>query len=343
MSDDNQQLETSPVNVQLRGIKRNRPDDSPDAKSHLLSKKLEMCDHCSKEFTASCEVLQCDLCASLVHASCEGVDKEHFQLLSQVTNKISNVMYYCKLNNCVARSKQFIFKNVQAILSSSEDSESNETALRSITEEQEEIRDALTALSAKVDDLCSLNQTLESEIKATAGAVVSKPSPVVGESLFASPVEAVDEYLDRERRKCNLVIYNLPEPIASNVKDRTQQDKNVFSQLVSSELKIENINLLKCIRLGKKTSNNKARPLLVSVTEASTKYNILKKASQLRHSSSHSKVYISPDMTRKEREAAKELRTELKRRLAAGEKDLTIRQGKIVQKVATNMDSENST
>ena len=48
-------------------------------------------------------------------------------------------------------------------------------------------------------------------------------------------------------------------------------------------------------------------------------------------------------MTRKEREAAKELRTELKRRLAAGEKDLTIRQGKIVQKVATNMDSENST
>ena len=37
-------------------------------------------------------------------------------------------------------------------------------------------------------------------------------------------------------------------------------------------------------------------------------------------------------MTRKEREAAKELRVELKRRLSAGEKDLTIHQGKIVQK-----------
>jgi len=41
-------------------------------------------------------------------------------------------------NNCVAHSKQFIFKNVQTILSPSEDTK------RSLTEDQEEIRDALT-------------------------------------------------------------------------------------------------------------------------------------------------------------------------------------------------------
>ena len=68
----------------------------------------------------------------------------------------------------------------------------------------------------------------------------------------------------------------------------------------------------------------------LSVAEASTKYNILKRASKLRHSSSYNKVYISPDKTLKEREAAKELRVELKRRLSAGEKHLTIRRGKIV-------------
>ena len=41
-------------------------------------------------------------------------------------------------------------------------------------------------------------------------------------------------------------------------------------------------------------------------------------------------MYISPDNTLKEREAAKELRVELKRRSSAGDKHLTIRRGKIV-------------
>jgi len=51
-------------------------------------------------------------------------------------------------------------------------------------------------------------------------------------------------------------------------------------------------------------------------------------------------------MTRKERETAKEVRAELKRRLSAGEKDITIRRGKIVTVVpqaSNGMDSEAST
>ena len=68
----------------------------------------------------------------------------------------------------------------------------------------------------------------------------------------------------------------------------------------------------------------------LSVAEASPKYNILKRASKLRHSSSYNIVYISPDKTLKEREAAKELRVELKRCLSPGEKHLTICRGKIV-------------
>ncbi|XP_065920688.1 uncharacterized protein [Dysidea avara] len=223
-----------------------------------------------------------------------------------------------------------------ATLSPSENT--NGGILQTLAEEQDVIRDTLSELSSKVDELCSLNQNLESEIKATADTVISKPPSVVDSLLSTSPVEVVDEYLDR---KCNLVIYNLPEPSASATKDRTQQDKNAFSQLVSSELKTDNVNLLKCVRLGKKPIDSKARPLLISVAKASTKYSILKRASKLRHSSSYNKVKgrqprnqirlsVSPDKTLKEREAAKELHVELKRCLSAGEKHLTIRRGKIV-------------
>ena len=79
-----------------------------------------------------------------------------------------------------------------------------------------------------------------------------------------------------------------------------------------------------------KPIDSKARPSLISVAEASTKYNILKRTSKLRHNFSYNKVYTSPHKTLKEREAAKELRVEVKRHLSAGEKHLTNPRGKII-------------
>ena len=159
--------------AQLRGTKQNYPNDSPDPKGVLLNKKVKICEYCSKEFTSTCDVLQCDLCTSLVHAECEGVDKEHYQFLSQLTNKISNVTYYCRLKNYMTHLKQLIFRNVQSTQSPSENT--NGGILRTLAEEQDVIRDALSELSSKVDELCSLNQNLESEIKATANTVIPKP------------------------------------------------------------------------------------------------------------------------------------------------------------------------
>ena len=84
------QLEDSPLAAQLCGTKRNHPNDSPDRKGVSLSKKVEICEYCSKEFTSTCDVLQYDLCASLVHAECEGVDKEHYQFPALTSSKISH-------------------------------------------------------------------------------------------------------------------------------------------------------------------------------------------------------------------------------------------------------------
>ena len=62
---------------------------------------------------------------------------------------------------------------------------------------------------------------------------------------------------------------------------------------------------------------------------------ILRQATKLRVSSTWKKVYISPDLTLKEREQGKKLREELKKRKEAGEKDIYIKSGKMHQKVST--------
>ena len=58
-------------------------------------------------------------------------------------------------------------------------------------------------------------------------------------------------------------------------------------------------------------------------------------APQLRHHSRWNKIYITPDLTRKEREEGKRLRDELAVRRQAGEINLMIRKGKIVSAVQT--------
>ena len=60
---------------------------------------------------------------------------------------------------------------------------------------------------------------------------------------------------------------------------------------------------------------------------------IIKSATyNLRKSTRWNKVYVSPDLTAKEREVNKALRKELKRRKAQGEKEIMIKRGKIVSK-----------
>jgi len=301
--------------------KRNRPNDSPDPKDRLLSRKIDTCGHCKKKCTPTCEALQCDLCSSWVHASCEGFSKKQYSSISQLTKSLDNVMFYCRLNNCVTRSKQFIFASVEATQAT------NDSTLQSLIEEQDTIRQALTEMSEKVNQICSMNQSLEKELKSIPIPSNQAPQSTIVANSPSNPSEIVEEYLDRERRKSNLIVYNLQEP--NNVQttsERSNIDRNNLTQLFHSELHIENVEITKCIRLGRATQN-KTRPVLITIPDSNS---ILRSASSLRKSEHHRNTFISPDMTPREWEAAKVLRAELKRCKSQGEVNIVIRRGKIV-------------
>ena len=80
--------------------------------------------------------------------------------------------------------------------------------------------------------------------------------------------------------------------------------------------------------------------LYVEMGDISTKRSILKQATKLRKSSKWSNIYISPDLTLKERFLHKKLRDELKTRKNAGEKDLYIKRGKIITRPPGNGTSD---
>ena len=137
-----------------------------------------------------------------------------------------------------------------------------------------------------------------------------------------------DNFLDKDKRKCNLVIHNLPEADAASLAERSEQDTRDFQKMVRDTFKLQ-VRATRSFRVGKATAD---RPRLLIVTLESTelKHDLLQLAPQLRNSKDWGNIYISPDLTKTEREAARKLREELKARKAAGEEDLYIKKGRIV-------------
>ena len=112
--------------------------------------------------------------------------------------------------------------------------------------------------------------------------------------------EVFDDFLDREKRKLNLVVHNLAEPQGDTFQERAAKDASLFTSMIKEALKIS-VMPVKTFRVGKKLPE-KPRLLIVTLESASAKYDILKYAPQLRDSVHFDNIYINPDLTQKERE-----------------------------------------
>ena len=147
--------------------------------------------------------------------------------------------------------------------------------------------------------------------------------------------QVLDEMSDREERNCNLIIHNIPESKAANDDTKEYEDRGTVLDLVNNELKqahITEAHVSRLKRLGGgrgHNRDNKPRLILIQLTSPQLKWDILRRASTLRKSEVWPNIYISPDLTPKQREAGKTLRTELRRRREEGETNIYIHRNRI--------------
>lgn len=103
----------------------------------------------------------------------------------------------------------------------------------------------------------------------------------------------VGEIADRERRKNNLIVYNLKETSPFN----RVAEMDAFTNLCRSAFSLD-VKITKVLQLGKKL-DDKIRPLLIGLDSEDT---ILSNSPHLRSIEEFSDVFISPDLTNTERE-----------------------------------------
>ena len=79
----------------------------------------------------------------------------------------------------------------------------------------------------------------------------------------------IDDFLDKDKRKNNLVVHNLPEPDAGPIEDRSKQDVEQFQRVVKDTFKLQ-VKITKTFRVGKVTPG-KPRLLIVTLDQTEAK------------------------------------------------------------------------
>ena len=144
-------------------------------------------------------------------------------------------------------------------------------------------------------------------------------------------IESKIEDIERERRKKNVVIFNLNESDKAEAMERYKEDEENCNKIFQMDLAIGRIKVENLIRLGKRVEN-RTRPLLVKLENEEDKKEILKRTNRLRHSTSFGRVYIGRDMTQEERIKDKKLRDELREKRDGDQNAwYIIRRGKVVK------------
>ena len=108
-----------------------------------------------------------------------------------------------------------------------------------------------------------------------------------------------------EERASNLVVYGLKESEKEEAKDRREEDDDKVREM-ADEIGVEVKGKLEVkFRAGKKVEDGKPRPVIVKVEDDETRELLLKHARRLARNDDWKNVFISPDLTWKQREEAK--------------------------------------
>lgn len=168
--------------------------------------------------------------------------------------------------------------------------------------------DKMNKLDEKVVHLEQLMQNSGTENAGAMGGSTNNVASMVRQEM--------DERKDIEWRKLNLIITGLKEEDRATVseQDIVTKDAEKFKSMILKEFNIR-ISDIKVERVGMR-SDTRPRMLKISFTNAKERKDILTKAKALRVSQDETarQIYIRPDLTIRQREEAKNMRAELKRR-----------------------------
>jgi len=153
-------------------------------------------------------------------------------------------------------------------------------------------------------------------------------------------IELLAEYSEREKKKNNVVIHNLPESKKESAEERMNEDMEAVGKMVLEGLNMKEMEFTTVRRINVRNQDkDKNRMIVATLATPARKRAMLAAAKTLRNEERWSRVFISPDRTYSERQEFRKMREDLKRRREGGEESIGIRNNRIV-KTRTETDTD---
>ena len=271
------------------------------------------CPKCGKDVDE--EGIMCDrgCCKSWWHLKCGNVNKSEYAAMKSGKRSL---MWFCE--NCIDDTEAFV-KNTNKI-----DSNMSKT-----------IVDKLDILTAKVDSLSGLTERVSKLEKA-----IASEERALDQVIDMKLENKLKELEDKEKRKENLVLYNVKESENDDVITRIEKEgKKVIAICTYLDINPDCV-AKKMYRLGKRVPG-KTRPLKIHIKDDSARNKILSNAKTLKDCPDEKLkiIYILKDLTFKERDQNRQLVEKMKLMRSEG-KQVKIYRGKIVDIQNQRLDEE---
>ena len=311
-----------------------RPRSQSTSPSKVDYSKCTICDESTSD-----DAMECTWCEMVQHRTCCKISVEQCTVLGELTGNIVFLCSTCmqnvpsafrlyddskELHSSIESKIQSLETNLLAKINlitdscdkTTQDKEKASTSMLqvqtlcdSIKKKHDQLQNDVSSLASKMNDM---HQNIQSKLSSLSSEVIQSPTTP------HSAIEAMNELDDRNRRKCNLIVHKLPED---------SKDEETFLSICKDVLGLD-AKIVTIKRLGQQ--RGWPRLLLVVLENEDIKRQILARSPRLRQSDSWKTVFITPDLTRQEREEGKRLRDELKRRRQNGESNLIIKRGRII-------------
>lgn len=178
----------------------------------------------------------------------------------------------------------------------------------------------------KIQELTSLVNSLQSEVRELKDKLSSKvPSSQERGMDFLGAEKVINEVSDRERRRNNLMFFNVPELPNVSRSDQASADINSVGEVFSAMNVVA--DFINPVRLGKydPTNNQLKRPLRITLSRSDLIPDILRKSGKLKSCDKFKTFFIAKDRTPMQTAYFKSIKAQLDTRIASGESDIGIR------------------
>ena len=287
---------------------------------NILMDNLDICPICGNSVKSEEKGLCCEECHQWWHSACCNIDDEKYEWLASS----SNVLFVC--DNCKdsrnrgeSLSTESLFTQMQAMINSM-------NATLAIHEKMIKSNNELASRVTKLEKQGTTSGVGEEDVKKIVEESVTN-------ILDAKAEEIMRDVQERDARKLNLIVANLPENLGE---DSKKKDEEVVNGLMKKILPGEEVKIEETTRLGKVNLGNRPRFVKIKVQSMEMKKKILKHSAKINEGTGvtdpRQKLYINMDYTKKEREINKALRDELKSKPAEEREKYQIRFGKLVLK-----------